>query len=130
MNNNTRKGIAAMQNLLKAISKDFGTMNESLEQIKTNVASYRDKLEDYQSDIDMWACEEREKFDNLPESLQYSERGEAFEACADALEDANSEAEDILASLNELIEKLDELPDLSDITDGIDNVISSLEEIV
>ena len=129
MNNNTRKGIAAMQNLLKAISKEFGTMNESLEQIKTNVASYKSKLEDYQSDIDMWACEERDKFDNLPESLQYSERGEAFEACADALEDANSEAEDVLASLNELIEKLDELPELSEIAEGIDNVVSSLDEI-
>ena len=129
MNKTTRKGIAAMQNLLRAISKEFSAMNESLEQIKTNVDTYKTKLEEYQSDIDMWACEEREKFDNLPESLQYSERGEAFEACADALDNANCEAEELLASLNELVEKLDELPDLGEIADGIDNVISSLEEI-
>lgn len=32
--------------------------------------------------------EEQDKFDNMPENLQYSYRGEAFENAADALNDA------------------------------------------
>ena len=38
-----------------------------------------DKLIDIQSDLECIRDEEQEAFDNLPESIQYSERGERME---------------------------------------------------
>lgn len=54
--------------------------------------------------LDNVAEEEREAFDNLPESLQYSERGEQMEECADAIEDVSRELTDQIDSLNDAIE--------------------------
>ena len=39
--------------------------------------------------------EEEEAYDNLPESLQYSERGEAMEEAIDALDSAMTSCEEI-----------------------------------
>lgn len=47
---------------------------------------------------------EREAYDNLPESLQYSERGERMEECAEAIEYVSSELTDQIDSLNDAIE--------------------------
>lgn len=65
-------------------------------------AEYADKIKDI-------ADEEREAFDNLPESLQYSEKGRRMEECADALDGVVEElesCEDGLDSLyiNEMLE--------------------------
>ena len=54
--------------------------------------------------LDNVAEEEREAFDNLPESLQYSERGERMEECAEAIEYVSSELTDQIDSLNDAIE--------------------------
>lgn len=54
--------------------------------------------------LDNAAEEEREAFDNLPESLQYSERGERMEECADAIEDVSRELTDQIDNLNYAIE--------------------------
>lgn len=54
--------------------------------------------------LDNVAEEEREAFDNLPESLQYSERGEQMEECADAIEDVSRELADQIDNLNDAIE--------------------------
>lgn len=53
--------------------------------------------------IDCAAEEEREAYDNLPEGIQYSERGERMEEAAEALESASCELSDI-DNLNEVIE--------------------------
>lgn len=47
------------------------------------------------------AEEEREAYDNMPEGLQQSERGEASSAAADALGSAVSDLESAIASLEE-----------------------------
>ena len=54
--------------------------------------------------LDNVAEEEREAFDNLPESLQYSERGEQMDECADASEDVSRELTDQIDNLNDAIE--------------------------
>lgn len=48
--------------------------------------------------------EEREAFDNLPESLQQSERGEAMDSSADELESIASELTDIAQRICEAAE--------------------------
>lgn len=47
-----------------------------------------DKLIDIQSDLECIRDEEQEAFDNLPESIQYSERGERMEEYISDLEEA------------------------------------------
>lgn len=50
-----------------------------------------DELENLRDALDAVASEERECYDNLPESLQESERGCAMEEAADELDDICSE---------------------------------------
>lgn len=61
-------------------------------------------IEDAIAILDRVAEEEREAYDNLPESLQYSERGERMEECAEAIEYVSSELTDQIDSLNDAIE--------------------------
>lgn len=60
-----------------------------------------DKLIDIQSDLEYIRDEEQEAFDNLPESIQYSERGEKMEEYISSLEEA-------LDNVGYAVESLDE----------------------
>ena len=46
------------------------------------------RLMDIAEELEAVREEEQEAFDNMPESLQYSERGEQMEAAIEALEEA------------------------------------------
>lgn len=61
-------------------------------------------IQEAMSIIDCAAEEEREAYDNLPEGIQYSERGERMEEAAEALESASCELSDQIDNLNEVIE--------------------------
>lgn len=63
------------------------------------------RLEDLQPEIDDLASEERECYDNLPESLQNSERGWQMSAAADALDEAQSSFAEVLVQLQEAMEQ-------------------------
>lgn len=52
------------------------------------IGNIYDKLIDIQSDLECIRDEEQEAFDNLPESIQYSERGERMEEYISSLEEA------------------------------------------
>ena len=54
-----------------------------------------DQLEYLREDLDAVASEEREAYDNLPESLQESDCGCAMEEAADELDDICSEMEEL-----------------------------------
>lgn len=63
-----------------------------------------EKCEDLKSQIETIKDEEQEAFDNMPENLQGSERGEAMEAAADNLDSAFSSMEEVLDYLTSAIE--------------------------
>ena len=50
------------------------------------------------------AEEEQEAFDNLPESLQYSERGDRMQEIADGINDVCRELEDQISNLEDTME--------------------------
>lgn len=54
-----------------------------------------DQLEYLREDLDAVASEERDAYDNLPESLKESDRGSAMEEAADELDDICSEMEEL-----------------------------------
>lgn len=61
----------------------------------------QDKLMNLQSELECIRDEEQEAFDNLPESIQYSERGERMEEYISSLEEA-------LDNVGYAVESLDE----------------------
>ena len=46
---------------------------------------------------------ESEAYDNLPEGLQNSERGERMYECVDAIEDLQSDIEEVISKINDII---------------------------
>lgn len=60
-------------------------------------------LERAKSIIEFVSEEEREAFDNLPEGIQYSERGEQMEEYADTLDEFYESIGDGIESLEEII---------------------------
>lgn len=60
------------------------------------------ELESLKYDIENVVEEEQEAYDNLPESIQYSKRGESMSDNVSDLEDA---ANDIISTLQDIIER-------------------------
>jgi ABC-type transporter Mla subunit MlaD len=64
-----------------------------------------DQLGTLKEQIESVCEEEQEAYDNLPESIQYSERGEAMSEAASDLEDAASSIDDVMSTLQDIIER-------------------------
>ena len=62
------------------------------------------KIEDLKMEIDCISDEEQEAYDNLPESFQDSEKGEAISDNIDTLSDVSTDLETVLDNLNILQE--------------------------
>jgi prefoldin subunit 5 len=60
------------------------------------------KLADIHNEIEQLATDEQDALDNLPESLQASERGDAMQEAVDALEQAASEVDDAKTTLESI----------------------------
>lgn len=71
---------------------------------RKELARAREMLDNAKGIIEMVAEAETDKFDNMPENLQGSERGEKFEENADALIEIASSIDDIQSEINELQE--------------------------
>jgi hypothetical protein len=69
---------------------------------RKEIARIAAKVEEAFEALTAIAEEEREAFENLPESLQYGERGEAMSEAAETLETAASELETVRDSLSGL----------------------------
>lgn len=70
---------------------------KEIETVLDELAALRSRVEDLQN-------EEQESYDNMPEGLQQSERGEKAEQAASRLEDALTAFDEIEAALNEAAE--------------------------
>jgi len=66
---------------------------------RTKIKKQIEAMEIIKSSIEDILDEEQDAFDNMPESLQYSERGETSQDSIDAMENVLSSLEDILEEL-------------------------------
>lgn len=66
---------------------------------RTKIKQQIDAMEIIKSNIEYILDEEQDAFDNMPESLQYSERGETSQEAIDSMENVLSSLEDILEEL-------------------------------
>ena len=72
---------------------------------RKRIDEIQEKLSEMKDLIDEVLSEEQEAYDNLPESIQDSERGEAMQTAIDSLESAVSSCEEIEDYLNEAQEQ-------------------------
>lgn len=70
-------------------------------QRRKQIEEIKSKIEDLQGEIENLQAEEQETFDNMPESLQSSERGEAASQAADNLQSAVGACSEVLNYLEE-----------------------------
>ena len=63
------------------------------------------KLEEQKEELESIQCEEQESYDNMPESLQYSERGEAIEENANDLDSYAFDLQDVIDNLQEILDR-------------------------
>lgn len=64
-----------------------------------------DKLLDIQSELEAVKDEEQECYDNMPEGLQASSRGEEMEENVSYLEDAIEETDGLIESINQILDR-------------------------
>jgi len=86
MNNERRKEIAKLAELLSDMTA---------------------KLDDIKSELETFAEEEQEKFDNLSEGLQASERGQSYEAAAGALQETVYNVESAISEIEQALSSLE-----------------------
>ena len=67
------------------------------------------KLEDIRSELEDVKCDEEMAYDNMPENLQYSLRGEEMEEAIDTMDESLGEIDEALEHLNEAIGDLEDL---------------------
>lgn len=78
-------------------------------QSRTAAINILERLEVIEVELETLASDEQEKFDNLSEGLQESERGQALEEAANGLEEARGQVEEAVGSLQQAIATLNEL---------------------
>jgi hypothetical protein len=69
---------------------------------RKEIAKYIASLEEIKNNLDSMREEEEDKFDNMPEGIQESERGEDMQEAIENLEEAVSNLEDTIDILNEI----------------------------
>lgn len=122
MNKSRRKRIAvAIRDLKKTTKHNF-------------IDNYIDFIKDEIEDI-LW--EENDAYDNMPENLQYSIRGEESSEAIDNLQEAVDlleEAIDIINDINDINDEDDEdnekESEIDEINDYINQAIDVLEQII
>ena len=69
---------------------------------RKEIAKYIATLEDIKDKLETMRSEEEDKFDNMPEGLQESERGEAMQEAIETLETACDNLEEAISTLQEI----------------------------
>ena len=100
-------------------------MRKALSEIKDAMEGWSSGMAEVTAKLEELAEVEREHYDNLPEGLQMSERGEKYEESAGALETAYDAVTDMLEKIEEakgLIEEV--LESIDEAANSIDDAMS------
>lgn len=89
------------------IAEGAGSVNQKVMNDKRRkaISKIEARIEECKSELETLRDEEQEAFDNVPESIQEGERGQAMETSISSLEDAISSLEDATNSLCSAVEK-------------------------
>lgn len=81
---------------------------KKLETLRNAMEEYKGKIDDLKSELEGYKDDERTKYDNMSEGLQQGENGQKIDSAANALEEAFDEADNVVNSLDTIIEKINE----------------------
>ncbi len=81
---------------------------KQIDALLQKIAEAKSKLDGVTGQIEEMRDAEREKYDNMSESLQSGEKGEAIDAAANALDEAATSAQEVDDALENVESKLDE----------------------
>ena len=70
---------------------------------RKQLRKWLEDIENIKSELESICSDEEEAFDNLPENLQGSDRGMAFEAAIDQMNEAVSSIEDAISIIEEIV---------------------------
>lgn len=70
---------------------------------RKEIAKYIATLEEIKDKLESMQEDEQDKFDNMPEGLQESERGEAMQEAIDAIETACGSLDDAIDTLQGIV---------------------------
>lgn len=139
MNNTRRKQINKEIATLDTISllaegynDRFNSKVVDNEEICKVIEAFRDAAEwlsDMSMTIDDLAMEERECFENLPEPIQMSDRGEAMELAADNLESARDDIDSLASDVESLADELEEYDRASELDIDFMSIVESIESL-
>ena len=79
---------------------------KTLERLVAEVSNLQGKLADIRMEIESARDEEQEYYDNMPESFQSGEKGDAVQAAVEALEEALSACEEAEGQMGQVEEAL------------------------
>jgi septal ring factor EnvC (AmiA/AmiB activator) len=88
MNNDGRKRIDVIIKDIEKSAEARSVIDAMIEDLNGKIADYKETFTDAKTMIEELRDEEQEKFDNLSEGLQASERGQNIEAAVSALDEA------------------------------------------
>lgn len=63
--------------------------------------AFAQRLEEIKGELDSIAEQEQEYFDNMPEDIQAGEKGDHAESCIASIEEAASNIDDVISSIEE-----------------------------
>ena len=70
---------------------------------RKQLRKWLEDIENIKSELESICSDEEEAFDNLPENLQGSDRGMAFEEVIDQMNEAVSSIEDAISIIEEMV---------------------------
>ena len=70
---------------------------------RKRLRKWLEDIENIKSELENICLDEEEAFDNLPENLQGSDRGMAFEEAIDQMNEAVSSIEDAISIIEEMV---------------------------
>ena len=89
--------------------KELEQLKSEFEQVCLDVNEALEKLEELKENIECLKEEEEEAYDNLPESLQEAEKGEAMQAAIDYMASAIDAVDVVGANLDEAIQGFEDV---------------------
>jgi len=95
MNNDGRKRIDGIMKDIEAQAAAKTAIDALIEELNGKISDFKEAFGDIKTAIEELRDEEQEKFDNLSEGLQQSEKGQTLEATVAALDTAIEKCEEV-----------------------------------
>lgn len=85
----------------KARRTEIAKVITSIEELKASAATLAGQLSDIKDSIEQIRDDEQEYYDNMPDNMRDGDKGEAAQSAVNALEEAMSGVETMIAELDE-----------------------------